>query len=60
MRRKTGEVTWGELIITWPAPPGTISVCVDSPASRLREQVKVKSDATWSPKPARESQWLRS
>lgn len=50
---------WKQLTITWPAPTGTTFVCVDSPAQRLREQVKVKSDGTWSPKPAGDSQWLR-
>ena len=36
-----------------------ISICVDIQASRFRELFQVKSDGTWSPKPARESQGLR-
>lgn len=54
-----GDYMWEELTISWPVPTGTISVGVEILASRLREQVKVKSDGTCCPKPARESQWHR-
>lgn len=59
MRRKEGGYMWKQLIITWPVPTGTVSVCVDFLALKFREQVRVKSDGIWSPKPDRDSQGLR-